>query len=249
MTISFQYNGHVYSADVAKSIALHIPMQNGKQVNCFYAPYFQTEPFRMGNFVGSIAQGAPVNFYDVKINPHGNGTHTECVGHITDKLYNVYEYIQPYFGLAQLVSCYPQKMENGDKIISAELLKQLNIKDDVQAIIVRTLPNNNDKLMQQYSGSNPTYFTTDALEYLVQKNFTHLLVDLPSIDREEDGGKLAAHKIWWQYNQPNTRYNCSITELVYAPSAVLDGLYLLSLTFPPFGLDAAPSSVLLFEIQ
>ena len=44
-------------------------------------------PVVAGDFVGSTASGGPVNFFNIRVNPHGNGTHTECVGHIAREPY------------------------------------------------------------------------------------------------------------------------------------------------------------------
>jgi hypothetical protein len=40
-----------------------------------------------GDFIGKgLLQGSSTNFNNIYFNPHGHGTHTECVGHITEKL-------------------------------------------------------------------------------------------------------------------------------------------------------------------
>lgn len=42
-----------------------------------------------------------------------------------------------------------------------------------------------------------SYFSQDAMCYINALEVKHLLVDLPSVDRENDGGRLAAHRIFW----------------------------------------------------
>ncbi len=42
----------------------------------------------------------------------------------------------------------------------------------------------------------------------------HLLIDLPSVDKENDQGKLLAHKAFWDYNGEQ-RMDATITEFVY----------------------------------
>jgi hypothetical protein len=46
-----------------------------------------------------------------------------------------------------------------------------------------------------------------------------LLIDLPSMDREDDGGKLLAHRAFWNYPSA-PRINSTITELIYVPPTV-----------------------------
>ena len=85
------------------------------------------------------------------------------------------------------------------------------------------------------------------MDMLLSYGIDHLLVDLPSVDREEDGGALAAHKRFWEY--PEKKFvKRSITELVYIPDNVPDGLYLLNLLVPAFNLDAAPSRPVLYPL-
>ena len=76
----------------------------------------------------------------------------------------------------------------------------------------------------------------------------HLLLDLPSVDREEDGGALLGHKAFWQYPE-NARNNCTITELIYVPDRILDGDYLLNLQIASLELDVSPSKPLLYVIK
>ena len=97
-----------------------------------------------------------------------------------------------------------------------------------------------------YSGSNPTYFEPEAIELLVKAGIQHLLTDLPSVDREEDGGKLLAHKTFWNYPLEINRNN-TITEMIYVSNEVDDGQYLVQIQIPSFQLDAAPSRVFLYK--
>jgi kynurenine formamidase len=117
----------------------------------------------------------------------------------------------------------------------------------VQALVIRTLPNSSSKLTQHYSASNPPYIEAEAIAILVAAGINHLLVDLPSLDREHDEGKLAAHHVFWNYPKEAALHR-TITELVYVPGEVNDGLYLLNLQISPFENDAAPSKPLLFKL-
>ena len=101
---------------------------------------------------------------------------------------------------------------------------------------------------KDYSNTNPPYLSEAAAQFLVAKNILHLLIDLPSVDREKDEGKLIAHKTFWNVDG-SIRYNATITELVYVEDAIKDGSYLLNLQVAPFENDAAPSRPILFRIQ
>jgi arylformamidase len=122
------------------------------------------------------------------------------------------------------------------------------------AFIIRTLPNDDSKLTRFYDGSNiPPYFTTEAMQYIVELGGKHLLVDLPSIDRLFDEGKLLNHRIFWNVEEesfevnPNTRIMNTVTEMIYIPNEIPDGEYLLNLQIAPFASDCSPSRPLLFS--
>lgn len=241
--------GKELRADLSRPIDLSLPLHSGyPQVNCFDAPYFYASPLRAGDFVGSTAQGSPVNFYNVVLNPHGNGTHTECVGHIATEPFHINSCYTPGFHLAQVVSLFPQLLDNGDKVIPAEHLDALWEPQGEEALIIRTLPNGDDKKSKNYSGTNPPYFTDDAMQLIVDRGIRHLLVDLPSVDREKDDGRLACHKIFWQYPGPDVRSDATITELIFVNDTIKDGIYLLSLQLINIQLDASPSRPLLYNL-
>ena len=249
MTITVSHNNTQFRVDLAAPIDLSIPLEEGlNTVNCFYAPPMETNPVIAGDFIGSTQMGGPLNFLNVKINPHGNGTHTECVGHIAKKKFTINQCLQKFHFMAKLVSIFPRKMENGDRVIFKDQLMEVFDKENVEAIIIRTLPNDDLKLRTNYSGANPTYVHHEAITYLVEQGVQHLLIDLPSVDREEDGGQLLSHKAFWQYPD-KIRKNCTITELIYAKNEIKDGLYLLNIQTASFEIDVSPSKPVLYELS
>jgi hypothetical protein len=74
------------------------------------------------------------------------------------------------------------------------------------------------------------------------------LVDLPSVDKEKDEGKLLAHNAFWNTDGP-LRMDATITEFIYVPNDVADGEYLLNLMVAPFENDATPSKPILYKIN
>ena len=105
-----------------------------------------------------------------------------------------------------------------------------------------------EKLKNNYSSTNPPYIAQDAMQFLVDFGIEHFLIDMPSVDKEIDGGALASHHTFWN-TKGNIRFNCTITELIFVPNNVFDGRYLLNLQFAPLENDASPSRPVLFEIQ
>lgn len=248
MKISFTRANQSYSADLSKPIDLAIPLRDGlENPNCFWAPMPEFSPVRAGDFVGSTAEGGVVNFFNVRLNPHGNGTHTECVGHIARERFVLRECLQEAHFLAKIVSLYPRRTDEGDRVLFRDQLEEVFAGNEAEALIIRTLPNDNLKLRQNYSGTNPPYIHHEALEYLAQCGVQHLLLDLPSVDREEDGGQLLGHRAFWQYPQ-STRAQATITEMIFVPNSVRDGLYLLNLQTIALDLDASPSKPVVFEL-
>jgi kynurenine formamidase len=249
MQLLLDLTDNTYAADLTLPLDISIPLEEGlSTVNCFYAPPMETSPVVAGSFIGSTARGGPVNFLNVQINPHGNGTHTECVGHIATEKFTVNRSLTRFHFLAKLVSLYPTRQENGDRVILKKQLEEVLKPAETEALILRTLPNDDRKLRTNYSGTNPPYLDFRAVEYVVECGVQHLLLDLPSVDKEEDGGKLRAHRAFWCYPD-NIRKSSTITELIYAPSVIKDGLYLLNLQIASFEIDVSPSKPVLYPLR
>ena len=249
MLATLQIGNCVYQTNFAQPIDIAIALCEGMEtVNCFWAPPLHIEPVRAGNFVGDTKQGGVVNFKNVFFNPHGNGTHTECVGHIAKETYTLNQCLNEYLVLGQLITVYPQQTETGDRVIMPEQLTQAwQNTPDCRALIIRTMPNDALKTRTNYSGSNPPYLQHQAAQWLVEVGIDHLLIDLPSVDREEDEGKLSAHHAFWQYPFA-TRTHATITELIYVRPNVKDGLYLVNLLTTSLELDASPSKPILYKV-
>jgi kynurenine formamidase len=255
MIAHIEWNNKKYSLDFDKPIDISIPLTpNGDNPNCFYAPPFTKSPVEAGDFLGSTQKGGLVNFMNIKLNPHGNGTHTECYGHITTTDDTINSVLKKFMMPAMLLSCYPEMKENGDRVIdlqSLRLLDELNEEDDKtlpEALIIRTLPNDDSKKTRTYSGTNPPYASAEFLIEIRKRGVKHLLIDLPSVDKEQDDGKLAGHKAFWNFDEKIERFN-TITELIYVPSLIKDGFYLLQMSIAPFEMDASPSKPILYRLN
>jgi arylformamidase len=247
MKISITHRDIQYSADLSAPIDISIPFEAGDgHVIAWYQGPVQMEPVRMGDWVGAVKEGAGVNFNNIFFNPHAHGTHTETVGHISPHVESINTHFKEYFCFANLISVQPER-KGEDGVITLDQLKSA-CPSPSDAIIIRTLPNDKNKLSRNYSNTNPPYLEEAAATWLHEQGVRHLMIDLPSVDREEDGGKLLAHHAFWNY--PNaTRMEATITELVYVDDKINDGLYFMNLQVAPFVNDAAPSRPLLFELK
>jgi arylformamidase len=246
MKANIMLKGKNFTVDLKKPLDISIPMSSGwGNPNCFWAPPPSFEPVRAEGFVGSLAEGGPVNFMNVSFNPHGNGTHTECLGHIAPGPYSIQRTLKEFFFTALLVTVWPQRQDNGDLVIGEDVLTDFSL-EGVEALIIRTQPNGVDKLQRQYSGTNPPYLSGALAQRLANAGIQHLLVDLPSVDKEVDGGALAAHHYFWNYPS-NPRTQCTITELIYVEEKILDGNYILNLQIANFDLDVSPSKPVLYK--
>ena len=247
MKIKLEYNDEIYTADLSKPIDISIKCGD---VRCFYAPDFVKKPMKSGDFIGSIKHGAPVNFYNIELNPHGNGTHTECIGHITETQESLDDVLREYHFISALVSVQLQHNEQGDQYIDLDTLQNALPNNVPPAIIIRTMPNYLGKKNTDYSGKNPPYIAAEAMDLLVRYDVKHLLVDLPSVDREKDDGLLSAHKKFWGIDAEKNegRSEATITELVFVEDQIEDGIYLLNIQVSSIPLDAVPSKPVLYKL-
>lgn len=234
--------------DLSKPIDISIPLRGeASNVNAWYVNHPKIEPHTDGDFVGKVSEGASTNFNNIWFNPHAHGTHTECVGHITEEFHSVNKNLKQYFFKAEVITLAPEKYQD-DFVISRKQLQYALGNKKREALVIRTLPNMKDKLTKQYSHTNAPYLLEEAVEYLVEKGIEHLLIDLPSVDKEKDGGALLAHNAFW-CTSGTVRKQATITEFIYVPNTVKDGKYFLNLQVAPFENDASPSRPVLYKIE
>jgi len=83
MIVTLSWEGGRYQADLSAPISIALPLKpDASSSRAWNAPPVSISPVRVEDWVGSVKEGAPVNFMNLAINPHGNGTHTETLGHI-----------------------------------------------------------------------------------------------------------------------------------------------------------------------
>ncbi len=263
--------GQDYRVDLSDPLDISIPLDfEGQQPAAFGIPAASAVPFRAGPFVGSVPRGGSANCFTVTITPHGNGTHTESVGHILSEPVPIGEELRDSFVATTLLSVeleeldvtqetYASESAPEDLVITAARLDEAleRVGGDVtwlDALVLRTRPNDPGKRRASYSGQNPAYLTDQAMAWVRAHQVRHLLVDVPSVDREEDRGELRNHRLFWGIDPGATTLQGAstgrtITELIYVEDAIEEGHYLLNLQVPNFVLDAAPSRPRLFPIE
>lgn len=247
MIATIQYKSRKLKIDLSLPLDLSIPI-TGKStnVNAWYLDPPKITPEVMDGEIISVANGAVVNFNTISFNPHSHGTHTETVGHITEEVYSINQHLKQFFFLAEVVTVAPEKLGD-DYVISRKQLQFALGNKKRDAVVIRTMPNTREKFSRQYSNTNPTYLLEDAAEYLKSKDIKHLLIDLPSVDKEQDGGDLLAHNAFWN-TSGKLRLDATITEFIYVSNKIKDGKYILNLQIAPFENDASPSRPILYKI-
>ena len=280
---------HRIRTERAESLA--IPMAfDGDQPNHFGAPLAAARPFRSGDFIGDTRRGGSCNVAEITLIPHCNGTHTESVAHILGDAVPVHGQLAGNLMTARLITvapvigytgpdAYTPPLETADRVITREmLLRQIPGPEweGFEALILRTLPNGEEKRRAVYGGRHePPFFTRDAMVHLATTGIRHLLVDFPSIDRMHDGGRLTNHRLFWNVpekppgrdlplepgSRPEDRSthraappspprtDRTITEMIYVPDRIADGRYVLNLQLPAFQSDAAPSRPIIYPLE
>ena len=250
------------------SIAIDLDF-SGTQPRHFGAPEASTRPFAVPGFSGSVEQGASCNCHVLTLIPHCNGTHTECVGHLTREPIDAHRIVPLGLIPAFVVSIEPTNARTSgestepipqptDYLITRHALEQNSRAKPTpfkpRALVIRTLPNPISKQHQDYTSQTPPYLSREAAELLVERGIEHLVVDMPSIDRSHDEGRLSAHRIFFGLPSGDTtlahatRANATVTELAYIPDSIADGPCFLELQVPALGGDAVPSRPLLYPI-
>ncbi len=249
--------------DLSKPIDISIPLTNtDENPIAWYIEKPVIEPVVFGDWIGKVSEGSSsTNFNNIFFNPHGHGTHTECLGHITRDFYSINQCLKQFFFTAELISVQPEIQEE-DLVITKDLIeKALSASPETsgalgvtsEAIVIRTLPNEKSKLSKKYSNTNPPYLSEEAAIFIREIGIQHLLIDLPSVDKEHDGGKLLAHKAFWNVTNVNdlnedARMHCTITEMIFVKDEIQDGSYILNIQIASFENDASPSKPILYQI-
>jgi kynurenine formamidase len=262
--------GRETSVDIARPVSLALQLDfDGPQPRHFGAPRASARPFEAPGFAGTVLRGASCNCEVISLVPHCNGTHTECVGHLTRERLDASRVAPLGLLPALLLTVDPEPAAAAaegsdpephatDLLITRRALERAwlaALPFAPRALIVRTRPNRADKLTRDDSDATPPYLSRPAAALLVERDISHLVVDLPSIDRAHDEGRLTAHRIFFGLPAGSStlaeaaRPAATVTELAFVPDEVPDGACLLEIQVPPLGGDAVPSRPLLYRVS
>lgn len=244
MIVSFDHHEKNLEADMSKTLEIGISVRREHSVSSFGIAGAEYKVYQDGDFIGSKSQNGPCNLETITFTPHGNSTHTECLGHISDEDYFVNDCVKDHFLAAQLCTLSP--LQKDARYLDFSTLDFSSLSQ-YKALIVRTNPNAISKLNRDYSGKATPCIAPDDMKKIVKAGILHLVIDLPSVDPEWDGGAMASHYAFWQYPE-NPRMDASITEFAFIRDDIEDGFYLLKLNISNFESDAAPSRPVLYPI-
>jgi len=270
MILKFELSSGINEVDSEKPLDISIPLIfNGEQPNIYNIKKASSKACETADFIGDTRRGGSCNFEEYRLVPHCNGTHTECVGHISFERIPVNETLKDVFIPSTLITVQPEKAnetedtysplknENDFFITKKNLESMLSRVDNdfLKGLVIRTMPNDDSKKSRNYMENLPPFFSHEAMKYIKQAGVKHLLIDIPSVDRTFDEGKLSAHHIFWNVEQGSHKVDCgkhslnTITEMIYVPNEIKDGIYLLNIQIASLKSDASPSRPVLFGIK
>ncbi|NUU64785.1 cyclase family protein [Enterobacteriaceae bacterium BIT-l23] len=263
MRIEIDYRGCRHVIDYQDSIRLSTRLDFAENsVNLYGITSASEEPLHYDTRIASVKRGGASNASRISLVPHCHGTHTECIGHILPERHHMADLDIPLFIPATLIrvslqrfsemkDCYNSYADDIDWIITADAIEHALAplgSDYLQALVIAT--DNHDWLPD---GIGAPYFSYQAISRLVELGVQHLLVDIPSIDRLNDGGLMENHRCFWGIQDPHHpiegRKSASVTELIKVPSNISAGHYILSIQLPDLSGDALPSRPLLFPFS
>ena len=247
MKATITHKKQTFNIDLSKPIDISIPLSAKKNPLAWYIDPLSITPVQTEDWIGNVKQGGDVNFNTITFNPHAHGTHTETVGHITEKIHSINTCLTQFFFTAELVTVAPEVRGEQFVISRKQLLYLLDGKTP-EALVIRTIPNTRDKKIKNWSHSNWPFISENAMNQLRHLGIKHLLIDLPSVDPEKDDGHLLSHHAFWNVPE-KPRLDATITEMIYVPHIVEDGSYLLNLQIASFENDATPSKPILYKIK
>ncbi|MCC7462173.1 MAG: cyclase family protein [Gammaproteobacteria bacterium] len=257
------------AVDLARPASLALQLAfDGRGPTWFGANAARSTPYAVPGFSGRVADGASCNCSRIELTPHCHGTHTECVGHLTVESLDVTQVAPLALQPAWLLSIAPEHAsgcgessdpvpEPGDWLLTRRALLAAwpaAMPYAPTALIVRTLPNTAAKRNRDYDRDPAPFLSLEAAEWIVGQDIEHLVVDLPSVDRARDAGRLTAHRVHFGLPPGSThlaqarRPQATITELACIDDSVGDGPYLLALQLPALDGDAVPSRPVLYRV-
>ena len=146
---NINWGGKSLEVDLCYPLDISLALKDSrveKGPSAWYVDGPRFEPVKGEGFIGKVSEGGSVNFTDVYFNPHGHGTHTECLGHITHEAESIDKQLR-LEPLPALMPCLIHTVEpeqiGEDRIIQLKHLPEMI--ELPPALVLRTLPNSDDK--------------------------------------------------------------------------------------------------------
>ncbi len=127
--LKFLVDSVVYDVNISSPYDISLPVKEEPNVEAFGLRKAEFRPVQVGSFIGDTRKGGSVNCSYVDFCPHGHGTHTEAVGHVTKDRISVHEILKRQKTLfpcvlltvcpvliSQAVDTYPAKHEQFDMV-------------------------------------------------------------------------------------------------------------------------------------
>ncbi len=226
--------------DLSRPVDLSWPVRRQAGPLAFGLPPARFEIFATEGFVGDVAAGGSCNVEVLHLVPHGNGTHTECWGHVSEEAVYISDLDIPWMFPAVVA-----KVEGRcDQPLGVDALSERARRwvehPEVKGVIlhVRNVP----PPPHDFTGTRPP-FVGEALAAYLAEHVEHLITNLPSVDAETSK-ELPAHRRFLG-RSPRSR---TITELACIPEALAEGPVWLVLMVPAIETDAVPSRPVAYPI-
>ena len=270
MKITCHIDNRPFQADLSSPVEVSMLQSFDEEQPQFFAvPLASSLAVEGGGFIGDTARGGSCNVRELHLTPHCNGTHTESIAHICNDAPMIHEVLREVLVPATLLSVpvvpaitsgenYTPSPGEDEQVITAKNLRKTLAEIDeafLQALLLRTLPNEISKQTRNYDTQQAPYFSTEAMQLIGELPVKHLIVDLPSLDRSNDGGLLSNHRLFWRVPggvkepQKDSRPDRTISEFAYFDDSIVDGSYLAAIQIPPFSNNAAPSRIFIYPIE
>ncbi len=269
MKAELEYKFEKYIIDFSRGSYLGIPLKGVVSPLFFTEQAIDKSNLEVAGFSGCVATGAGCNVEQISFIPHCHGTHTEGSGHISATAESVQSLVEQTPCPAQLISLQPETVAECTEIynhklpddyplfslvnLQAQLLEKFGDSEVTStALIIRSLPNSQEKTSRNYN-QQPYYplLTTAAINWLAASGLQHLLLDMPSLDYANDEGVLFNHHSWWGMHSaaPENANKRSLSEMIYVDNSIADGHYWLELNISCLESDASPSNPKIYPLQ
>lgn len=216
-----------------RSISRHVSIRENQLIDAFHLPQMSSSPVELVGFIGDVAQGGSCNVNLLKFTPH-NLTHIEMSAHISHQGSTLHNRpVQYSCGILQLLDL--SHLDPHNQLITIDDIKGKINRELPFEIIGLKSPLSSDGPSVTYSGTNPLALAPEVSEY-ISTTFpkVHTMVlDLPSADLENDGGKLLAHRRFFEIPDDGLEFidtkNKAIVELADF-SSIRPGIFFVTIT-------------------